>query len=294
MYYRRKVILSLLELFNDQLEKLQLQRLLMLLSFQQTNPSFYFVPHKLGGISFQANADLSTMKKYRLLDEEEKYWKRVTNISYTNELKREDLAALNELKEKFLYKSSEYLIRYVYKYYPYYAINSKVTERSMSYKERSKIADEIPHSSEKALFTIGYEGVTIEQYINKLIKRDVKVLCDVRKNSFSMKYGFNKSQLKMVCEGVGIMFIHIPELGIVSSKRKELKTQEDYDTLFGEYKKTVLKETLNEQKQILDFIEKHKRVALTCFEKDKSQCHRTPLAEAVSQLSSFKYEVKHL
>lgn len=294
MYYRRKIILSLLELFNNQLEKFQLQKLLMLLSFQQQKPSYYFVPFKYGGFSFQANADLTTMRKYELVDEGEKYWKRTTDTSYLKELKKEDITALKELKDKFLNKSSEYLIKHTYRNYPYYAINSKVATQLMNQDEIIKIKNQKPHSSEKALFTIGYEGITIEQYINILIKKDVKVLCDVRKNSFSMKYGFSKSQLKMACEGVGIKFVHIPEVGIVSSKRKELNTQKDYDLLFEYYKHTVLNDTLKEQKQILDLINKYNRVALTCFEKDKCQCHRTPLAEAISQLPSFECNVKHL
>lgn len=294
MYYRRKIILALLELFNNQLEKFQLQKLLMLLSFQQSKPSFYFVPYKYGGFSFQANADLTTMKKYELVEENEKSWKRIAEKSYLKELKKEDLTALKELKKRFLNKSSDYLIKHTYRNYPYYAINSTVAKQLMNRDEMEKITNQIPHSSEKALFTIGYEGITIEQFINTLLEKDVKVLCDVRKNSFSMKYGFNKSQLIMACEGVGIKFIHIPQVGIVSSKRKELNTQKDYDILFEEYKQTVLKETLNEQKQILDLIEKYDRVALTCFEKDKCQCHRTPLAEAVSQLPTFEYYVKHL
>ncbi|WP_200885350.1 DUF488 family protein [Jejuia pallidilutea] len=54
------------------------------------------------------------------------------------------------------------------------------------------------------LFTIGYEGISLEHYLNKLIRNNIKLLCDVRKNALSMKYGFSKSQLKNACEGVCI------------------------------------------------------------------------------------------
>ena len=41
-----------------------------------------------------------------------------------------------------------------------------------------------------------------------LIREDVKLLCDVRKNPLSMKFGFSKNQLKGILEGVGIEYIH--------------------------------------------------------------------------------------
>jgi len=62
MYYRRKILLAILEAFGGELEKLQLQKLLMLFSEEQEEKAFHFVPYKFGCFSFQANADLSTMK----------------------------------------------------------------------------------------------------------------------------------------------------------------------------------------------------------------------------------------
>jgi uncharacterized protein (DUF488 family) len=294
MYYRRKVILSLIETFGGELEKFQLQKLLMLFSFYQKNSSYHFVPYKYGCFSFQANADLATMKKYEWVAENEKSWKKTTNQSYFNELLESDKKALTELKNNFNHKSSEYLIKHTYRNYPYYAINSKIAHQVLNQEELEKVAKQKPICNKKALFTIGYEGVSIEQYINKLIKADVKVLCDVRKNSFSMKYGFSKSQLKMACEGVGIQFLHIPEVGIVSDKRKELNNQSDYDLLFADYIQTVIPKTVSEQKMILNLILEHHRVAITCFEKDICQCHRKHLAEAICQLPEFDYELIHL
>ncbi len=294
MFYRRKVILSILETFEGELEKFQLQKLLMLFALQQKTPSYYFVPYKYGCFSFQANADLGTMRKYEWVEEGDKYWKKTTNQSYSKELKPDDQKALIDLKNNFRGKSSEYLIKHTYRNYPYYAINSKIAHQLLSSDEFDKVKRQIPISSKHALFTIGYEGVSIEQYINKLIKEDVKVLCDVRKNSFSMKYGFSKSQLKMACEGVGIEFLHIPEVGIVSDKRKELNTQKDYDMLFEEYKKKVIPNTVSQQERIYNLIKEHHRVAITCFEKDICQCHRKHLAEAICKLPEFKYELIHL
>lgn len=294
MYYRRKIVLALLEAFGGELEKLQLQKLLMLFTTYQEDKSYYFVPYKFGCFSFQANADLSTMKKYAQVEEGERTWKKTDPTAYLSTLKPEDRKAIARLKTKFQGHSSEELIRYTYVNFPYFAINSTVADRYLNALEKSIVASTKPTSNKKALFTIGYEGLSLEEYINKLLAADVKVLCDVRKNSYSMKYGFNKSQLQMACEGVGIRFIHIPEVGIVSDKRRELHSQEDYDLLFEDYKQTVLPQTLSQQEEILSLIKTYDRVAITCFEANICQCHRKHLAESLIKMTDNKVELMHL
>jgi hypothetical protein len=71
MYYRRKIILGLLEIFDGKLKK-TVQKLLFILSRYQEKPSFEFVPYKYGCFSFQSYADLRTMIKYRLVKEDTK------------------------------------------------------------------------------------------------------------------------------------------------------------------------------------------------------------------------------
>jgi uncharacterized protein (DUF488 family) len=134
----------------------------------------------------------------------------------------------------------------------------------------------------------------LETYINKLIINDVHVLCDVRKNAYSQKYGFSKKTLELACKGADIEYIHIPDLGIVSDKRQELHTQADYNSLFQEYKETTLAENKASILTIRSFLDKGKRVALTCFEKDPKQCHRTCVANALMQLPETDYRLKEL
>ncbi len=294
MYYRRKIILALLQAFDGKLEKFSLQKLLFLLTRQQEKKSYDFVPYKYGCFSFQANADLHTLAKYDLVNEQDNMWKCTDETIYFDLLNREDKAIVSQIKEQFGKLSSDELIRFTYQNYPYYATKSTIAKKILNKQELEKIDLQKRAGTETILFTIGYEGVSLESYINKLIINDVRVLCDVRKNSFSMKYGFSKSQLSKACEGVGIQFVHIPEVGIQSDKRKELKEQSDYDALFEEYTLTVLANELEKQQEILKLLKNKKRIALTCFEKDIHQCHRKHLAKSISNLKGFDYTIKHL
>jgi len=76
--------------------------------------------------------------------------------------------------------------------------------------------------------------------VNNLIKNDVRLLCDVRKNPLSRKFGFSKGNLSILLPKLGIKYMHIPELGIVSKNRKTLAITEDYKVLFRQYTKTLL------------------------------------------------------
>lgn len=294
MYYRRKILLSLLQVFDNRLEKLRLQKLLFLYNRLQSDKSFHFVPYKFGCYSFQANADLKTMMKYSLVNEENKTWVKTDDIDYVAQLKQKDLQALKNLINLHGNKSSQELILFTYRNFPYFATKSVIAKDCLAKDELAKILKTIPVRTETKLFTIGYEGISLEEYLNKLLINDIKVLCDVRKNSLSMKYGFSKSQLRHACENLDIKYIHIPDLGIESEQRQELKTQSDYDNLFKGYRNTTLKETSEQQNQLIDLTNQYKRVAITCFEANIHQCHRKHLAEAIQNNPQFKYEIKHI
>jgi len=294
MYYRRKLVLALLQSFDGKLEKLSLQKLLFLLTRNQDKKSYDFVPYKYGCFSFQANADLTTLTKYKLVTQDDKSWVCADKINYFETLKQEDKSAVLATKRKYGGLTAKELIVLTYQQYPYFAIKSTIVKDVLNKEELKKVEAQKRKKTETILYTIGYEGISLETYINKLILNDVKVLCDVRKNSFSMKYGFSKSQLKNACEGVGIKFYHIPEVGIQSDKRKELTCQADYDLLFEDYKESVLATEKQKQVEIFQLLKAEKRIALTCFEKNIHQCHRKHLANAIKRIEGLNYEVKHI
>ena len=294
MYYRRKVILALLESFDGELGKISFQKLLFLFTRHQEKPAFDFVPYKQGCFSFQSYADMRTMMKYEMVSEEKEKWTKTDKINYTNTLTAKDKQLLLYVKNKFGTFTSDELIEYTYKNYPYYAYKSTISKKFLTAKELDTVSETASENNETVLYTIGYEGISLEQYLNKLILNNVNVLCDVRKNSLSMKYGFSKSQLQNACENLGIKYMHIPDLGIDSDKRQSLNSQSDYDNLFDEYAKTTLVAKRTVVREVLTILESNKRIALTCFEAHECQCHRGTLAKAIIQLPEWKYELKHL
>lgn len=283
-----------MELFGGQMEKLRLQKLLFLFSQRQTKADYEFIPYKFGCYSYSANADFTTMVKKGLLTEDNIGFVKQDKGTYLKMLKEIDRKSLFEIKRLYGSMDGTALMKHTYTNFPYFAINSIKATEILSKDEIDKIDKARPKSDKTILFTIGYEGISLEEYLNRLIRHNVQVLVDVRRNPLSMKYGFSKNLLKRFCESVGIEYIHFPEVGIESDKRQELNNQRDYDELFKSYEDDNLKRTKETQKAILNVLNRHNRIALTCFESNICQCHRKPLSESIKALSGNNLELKHI
>ncbi|MFM2292801.1 MAG: hypothetical protein RIS29_2614 [Bacteroidota bacterium] len=291
-YYRRKILLALLQKFNGELLSTPLQKYLFLLTRMQKEKAFDFIPYKFGCYSLHANQDLLVLEKLgyveRVQSRHSVLWKLVSTDNFLVLLKPGDLAILNSIHSSFSEYRTNDLIKHTYVNYPFWAINSTILQDVLSEEEQEKVMLQKRHVDSNCLFTIGYEGVSLETYINKLIINDIKVLCDVRKNAYSQKWGFSKSTLQDACEKVGIKYIHIPQLGIESGERQVLNSLADYKRLFTSYEAGTLIENNSSLLKLADIVNSQQRVALTCFEKDVQMCHRGVIASNLMKLELLK------
>ncbi len=294
MFYRRKIILVLIEQLGGHLDTLQIQKLLFITTRNQNKPSYDFVPFKYGCYSFTASSDLNKMVEHGFLAEKNNFYSVVDRNNFFPLLKNQDQIVISKVIEKFKGFNTNDLLKYIYTTFPYWAINSIIAKELLCDEEYAFIQSKRPKSNDTILFTIGYEGISVEEYYNRLLRHDVKLLIDVRNNPMSMKFGFSQSFLKRFCKSLGILYMHLPEVGIQSEKRKRLQDENDYQVLFDDYKKTTLKNTFSTQEKISDLLQSHHRVALTCFEAEISKCHRKHLAESIASHSKWTYELKHL
>jgi hypothetical protein len=221
-----------LQIFERQIDKISLQKLLFLFTKNQTKPEYDFIPYKYGCYSFSAQADLTTMVHKGLLTDLKKAYRCNETLNYFDTLKADDQKLLLYIKEEYGKISIGELMKCIYLNFPYWAINSLTAKDILLPQQFQKVNNSRPKSKETILFTIGYEGISLEEYLNRLIRNDVKVLVDVHSNPLSMKFGFSKSQLQRYCNYLGIEYVHYPEVGIQSAQRQELNTQSYYFNFF--------------------------------------------------------------
>jgi len=274
MFYRRRFLGGLLQIFGGRLSNVDLQKYLMLATDMQNKPLYEFTPYKYGCFSFTSYCDKRAMTKSGMIKSSDG-WVVSRDIDYFSELSPEDQSILIEVKNNYGNMTRDELVQHVYKKFSYYTINSEIADKFLTTDEINRNKNLYYSLRSPEVFSIGYEGKSTEGFINALIKNNIKILVDVRKNPISMKYGFSKSQLKNNLDYFNISYIHIPELGIVSDKRKELKSINDYRALFDEYEKTTLANSDRYLWQILRLWHSYKRICLMCFEADPDMCHRT-------------------
>jgi len=157
-------------------------------------------------------------------------------------------------------------------------------------KRELAIASVIPkHKTKKAtpsIFTVGYEGESVDHFFNKILSSGIKAIIDIRNNPISRKYGFSKKIMAQLLKESGVDYFHFPELGIPSSLRKNLKSDTDYRRLLDEYEQTVLPKTEAVQTHVLELL-KSKPSALLCFEADQDSCHRSRLAKSLEKMGGL-------
>jgi len=292
-YHRQRALLLLLDAAGGELGRMDFQKLMFLYGEETGKRHYDFVPYKYGCYSFLANDDLTLLARMG--------WIRLDDKKITLTTAQNDHPSLSRSPEKPTIqnwlrqnpKRETPLVREVYKRFPYYAIHSEIANALLSPSEQQAVHQAKPKATTTSpiLYTIGYEGIAFEAYANKLIQNRVALLCDVRNNPLSRKYGFSKGSLSNLLPKLGIAYRHLPELGIESGKRKHLNEQVDYDALFLEYEKE-LPQKESYLAQVLNLLQKHQRIAITCFEKQPHQCHRHCISDFLAQHHSV--EVKHL
>jgi hypothetical protein len=297
LYYRQKCLLALVDAVGENVGNLDFQKLLFLYCQEvEAIPTYEFVPYRFGGFSFTSYADKRRLIEQCLLADEEKQWVLTKAGLTAGAVTPQVRMLMTQFVQRHANLRGDALVAEAYRRHPYYAIRSEMAERLLANDKTvlAKIEAARPPTGKPGICTIGYEGRSLEGYLNYLIQDGVTLLCDVRRNPLSRKYGFSKSTLAKGCEGVGIRYAHLPELGIASEDRRGLETQMDYDALFEVYERKNLPQQKEALFQIRSWVENGERVALTCFERLPQQCHRHCVADALEQTFGRTFVPAHL
>lgn len=280
---RQRRLLGLLAALGGDIANTDFQKLLYLHCVELGDAAPYeFVPYKRGAFSFTCYADRRKLIERGLLEDFDSAWK-ITGLGL--QVLGSDDGDFSDFVRRTSHLRGDQLVADTYRRFPGTAIRSEIAARVLAGDADAlrRIEEVKPRLAGPAILTVGYEGRSLECYLNILIQAGVTVLCDVRRNPLSRKYGFAKKTLSGACEGVGIRYAHLPELGIASEERRQLETQLDYDALFNRYEAEWLPNQDSSVEQIADWIRLGDAVALTCFEEVPQRCHRHCVSEAIER-----------
>ena len=293
MYYRRKILLALIEVYGGSLKRTDCEKLLFNFCQNSEKNHYDFFPYKFGPFSFMSYFDKRRLTELGLLEQTDDF-QTSTKHSYLDELEPADKKALLNFKSNIGAIRGDKLVKKTYREFPQFASRSKIAERLFDRDELKQIQFAWNKDTKPFIFTLGYEGLTIDAFLNKLISNNVFAVVDVRNNPQSMKYGFSKKSFKQYIENAGMKYFHIPELGIPSSMRKGLGESVSHRDLFQIYKTKLLPENEEAQKRLLNLIAEYSRIALVCFEADHHFCHRNTLIDYLQKKNPLQSPVLHL
>lgn len=131
------------------------------------------------------------------------------------------------------------------------------------------------------IFTIGYEGLSIDAFMSLLAEHGVDTLVDVRELPLSRKPGFSKKALANLLKSSGREYVHMVDLGCPRPIRDQYREDGDwkrYTRGFIKYLKTQ-DDTIAQ----LSSLVVSENCALLCYEADSNFCHRSMVANAVKE-----------
>ncbi|GAA2509076.1 hypothetical protein GCM10023100_36030 [Actinocorallia cavernae] len=130
------------------------------------------------------------------------------------------------------------------------------------------------------LWSAGYEGRDIDSFVASLVDCRIGVVADVRLTPISRKKGFSKTRLGGALAEAGIEYTHLRALGNPKDNREPFW---DGRVEVGRARFRSLLRSEEAQADLGRLAERARasRVAVLCFEKDESRCHRQVVLETV-------------
>jgi uncharacterized protein (DUF488 family) len=139
------------------------------------------------------------------------------------------------------------------------------------------------------VLTIGYEGVSLADFLATLKAAGVQLLLDIRELPISRRKGFSKTALSAALADAGIEYSHERALGSPREIRHRLREDGDLARFFSDFR-----EYLATQRTLLDTLARTTTgaVALLCYERNHAECHRSVVADALARRAQST--VRHL
>jgi uncharacterized protein (DUF488 family) len=131
------------------------------------------------------------------------------------------------------------------------------------------------------IFTIGYEGATVGEFLAALQSAGVERVIDVRAVPNSRRPGFSKTPLRNALAEAGIEYVHLRALGTPADGRAAARAGKKAELERIYAGQLELPEAMAETAQMLD-LAAEKPSALLCYERDPAQCHRTLLLDSAA------------
>jgi uncharacterized protein (DUF488 family) len=139
----------------------------------------------------------------------------------------------------------------------------------------------------RTLSTIGYEGKTLDEFLDELSGAGVELLIDVRAVAASRRPGFSKTALAGAVKDRRIDYVHLRALGTPKEGRDAARKGRIAEM------RAIYERQLQTPEAELAMAQAHtaaseRHAALLCFERDAAGCHRSIIAERLVERGGYR------
>jgi uncharacterized protein (DUF488 family) len=133
------------------------------------------------------------------------------------------------------------------------------------------------------IYSVGYEGFTLDALVERLATARVTVLVDVRLNPVSRRPGFSRRKLEGALATAGIAYVHEKPLGNPPDNRDSFRYGDAED---GRARmRSILSNGAGEALDRVVALASEQRIAVLCVERDHTRCHRGVVVEMAVELN---------
>lgn len=263
------MLLRLVELAGGRIERQRLMELAFRHSVECRSSSshhrYHFVQFHHGRDSFLLTRDWSLLSKLGLALEHDSQHFSLTKEGreYASNIDEGEMQLVDNLHSDCSLMSTNSIAPNVDDSNGWYASNS---EREIV--RNGHVADD----PLKSFYSVGYQSLTIDAFLNLLMQCGVQNLVDTRFTPTSRVYGFHTSTLAELCKRVGIGYISEPLLGVPRHERPVRRTVGGSNRFEMTYA-DVLHRNRDAVMRVAA-LTKSKSTALMCYEADVDDCHR--------------------
>lgn len=132
------------------------------------------------------------------------------------------------------------------------------------------------------LYTLGYEGRSLREFLDRLAQAGVSRLVDVRELPLSRRPGFSKTKLSEALRELGIEYVHVRPLGNPKANRERYRAG-DVEGGAEIYRRHLHNGSYSALVELAGGLG-DEPACLMCFERDHQHCHRAVIVESLGDL----------
>jgi uncharacterized protein (DUF488 family) len=129
------------------------------------------------------------------------------------------------------------------------------------------------------IYSVGYEGLTVDGLVERLTGARVSVVVDVRLNPSSRKPGFSRKRLSELLAEAGIGYVHERDLGNPPDNRESFRNGDGIDGRTRLW--SILLNGHGDALARVVTLASQQRIAVLCVEREHHRCHREVIADMV-------------